>query len=160
MRGLVAAAVAGLAFFAVSAGAFAQEDLEKGKSGAQIFATDCAICHKTPQAVLKGGAPGEGFLRQHYTSSRETAAAVAAYLAGLKAPARAERASKPKSAVKPGGKGEPKAAVEKSNAGKEAKPAEAKPAAAENKSTEKPLDAKVGEPKAPAKKQNPAEKKE
>ncbi len=60
MRGLAAFAAAGLMIIAFRAGA--QEDLEKGKSGAQIFATDCAICHKTPQAVIKGGAPGEGFL--------------------------------------------------------------------------------------------------
>jgi mono/diheme cytochrome c family protein len=53
--------------------------LEKGKSGAQIFATDCAICHKTPQADVKGVAPAEGFMRQHYTSSQQSAASVAAY---------------------------------------------------------------------------------
>ena len=65
-----------------------------GKSGAQIFANDCALCHKTPQAVLKGGAPGEGFLRQHYTSSRESAASVAAYLRGIRAPVSAGGGSK------------------------------------------------------------------
>jgi mono/diheme cytochrome c family protein len=143
MRGLAAFAAAGLAYFALSAGAFAQEDLEKGKSGAQIFATDCAICHKTPQAAVKGGAPGEGFLRQHYTSSQQSAAAVAAYLRTIKAPASAERGSKSKGA---------KPAAAKPKGVKEAKPPD-KPSEA------KPSDAKPAEPKASEKKE-PAEKKD
>lgn len=137
MRALVSVVVAGFLAISLSAGASAQEDLERGKSGAQIFTSDCAICHKTPQAVLKGGAPGEGFLRQHYTSSRETAASVAAYLRGIKAPARVERAAKPKSAAKTGDKAEPKPAGDKAKATKEAKPSEPKAAPAEAKPSEK-----------------------
>jgi len=114
MRCSFALIAAGLTVISLSSAASAQEDLEKGKSGAQIFATDCAICHKTPQAAVKGGAPGEGFLRQHYTSSQQSAAAVAAYLRTIKPPATAERASKPK-AAKPAAKGaaKPSAAAEK-----------------------------------------------
>ncbi len=39
---------------------------------AQLFASDCAICHKSPAALSKaGGLFGmESFLRQHYTASR------------------------------------------------------------------------------------------
>lgn len=142
MRGLVSFFAAGLLAFALVSAASAQEDFDKGKSGAQLFASDCAICHKTPQAVVKGGPPGEGFLRQHYSSSWQSAAAVAAYLRGIKAPASAERGSKPKSA-KPAG------AKAKSN--KEAKPSETKP-------SEKPSDAKASEAKTPEKKEPAAEK--
>ena len=142
----------------LNATASAQDNLERGKSGAQIFAADCALCHKTPQAVLKGGAPGEGFLRQHYSSSRETAASVAAYLRGLKAPAAAERASNPKSAAKPGAKGAPKPAGEQGKDKKDAKPADQKPAA--EKPADKPSDVKMSEPKAPETKEQPDSKKE
>jgi hypothetical protein len=118
MRCSFALIAAGLTVISLSSAAPAQEDLEKGKSGAQIFATDCAICHKTPQAAVKGGAPGEGFLRQHYTSSQQSAAAVAAYLRTIRAPASAERGSK--------SKGTPKAAA-KPKGNRNAKPAEQKP---------------------------------
>lgn len=152
MRGLVSFFAAGLLAFALVSAASAQEDFDKGKSGAQLFASDCAICHKTPQAVVKGGPPGEGFLRQHYSSSWQSAAAVAAYLRGIKAPASAERGSKPKSA-KPSARGGAQPAGEKTKGNKEAKPAEAKPAAAETKPAEKPSDAKASEPKASEKKE-------
>ena len=29
----------------------AQESLDKGKTAAQLYATDCAICHKSPQSI-------------------------------------------------------------------------------------------------------------
>jgi hypothetical protein len=58
--------------------------LDKGKTAAQLYATDCAICHKSPQSITQ--APGlfglESFLREHYTASRESAASIAAYLKG------------------------------------------------------------------------------
>ncbi len=148
MGGLAAFAAAGLVFFALSAGAFAQDDLEKGKSGVQIFATDCAICHKTPQAAVKGGAPGEGFLRQHYTSSQQSAAAVAAYLRTIKVPPTAERASKSRTAGKPGAK----------KYSKEAKPADQNPAT-EAAPADKPSDPHASKPKASKKKEQPANKK-
>ncbi len=56
----------------------AQENLYGNKTPAQIFTSDCAICHKSPQGLSKaGGAFGlglESFLREHYTASRESAA--------------------------------------------------------------------------------------
>jgi hypothetical protein len=75
--GLVSAA------FLLAGAASAQENLDAGKSGAQLYAHNCAICHKSAQALdkSKGGLFGlDGFLREHYTSSRESAAAIAAYL--------------------------------------------------------------------------------
>ena len=54
------------------------------KPPAQLFATDCtgAGCHKGPQGLGQGPGPGglAGFLREHYTNSRESAAALADYL--------------------------------------------------------------------------------
>ena len=62
--------------------AWAQEDLERGKSAAQMFSSDCAVCHRTPQGLAKGYAASSlvGFLRQHYTSSPSTAATLTTYL--------------------------------------------------------------------------------
>lgn len=57
------------------------------KPPAQLFASDCtgAGCHKNPQGLAKGQSTGSlaGFLREHYTNSRESAAALAAYLTKL-----------------------------------------------------------------------------
>jgi hypothetical protein len=62
--------------------AAAQGNLDEGKTAAQLFAADCANCHKSPQSVsstrwLFGL---ESFLTEHYTSSRQSAAILAAYL--------------------------------------------------------------------------------
>jgi hypothetical protein len=57
------------------------------KPPAQLFATDCtgSGCHKGPQGLGKGQFPGAlaGFLREHYTNSRESAAALAGYLSKI-----------------------------------------------------------------------------
>lgn len=101
----------------------AQENLYANKTPAQIFASDCAICHKSPQGLSKaGGAFGfglESFLREHYTASRESAAALAKYIqavdSGPVAPEKGTRRAG--SGAKPSAK--------KST---DAKPADAKPA--------------------------------
>jgi hypothetical protein len=117
----------------------AQENLDSGKTPAQLYASDCAVCHKSPQglAARGGGMLGlESFLREHYTASRESAAAIAGYLrAAGNAPA-AGRTAKGK-----GKKGDDKAK------GTEKKPDEAKSGDAKSgdvKSGEgKPGDAKA-----------------
>lgn len=122
--------------------ASAQDNLYANKSPAQIFATDCSICHKTPQSLSKAGGPLglglEGFLRTHYTASRESAALMARYLQSMEGPApaanerrRGGTGSKPASAAKPAAK-KPAAgdALPGDNKPVEAKPAEAKPAEA------------------------------
>ena len=55
----------------IASQARAQTNLENGKTGAQLYADDCAICHKSPQSVPKAtGIFGlESFLREHYTAS-------------------------------------------------------------------------------------------
>jgi hypothetical protein len=138
-----AAAVALLA----AGSAAAQENLDSGKSAAQLYASDCAICHKTPQGLSK--ATGDfglaNFLREHYTASREAAAAIAAYVeandhGGPPAERGAKRAGKPKEAAKPGETKSSKAKTE-AKGSESAKPAEAKPAGA------KPAEATSAEPK-------------
>jgi hypothetical protein len=172
-RGILIAG--GIAAAAGSIPAQAQDNFDANKTPAQLYAADCAICHKTPQGLAKaGGVFGlAGFLREHYTASREAAAAIAAYVQAVdkgpppaakkpqsKRTAKGDEKGKPGEA-KPGeGKpeqiksGEPKASAPKSG---EAKPADAKPGEAksgdakpgEAKSSEtKASDSKAAEPKA------------
>lgn len=119
--------------------AAAQETLGRGKSPAQTFASDCAVCHKSPQGLARsaGGLFGvEGFLREHYTSSRESAAALANYLRSVDSgPARARRAAKsdqakPDERKKAGAKpGEVKGADRKpGGAAVDSKPTDGRPA--------------------------------
>ena len=63
----------------------AQENLDFGKTPAQLYASDCAICHKNPRGLsTAGGIFGlQSFLQQHYTASRKSAAAIAAYLKSI-----------------------------------------------------------------------------
>jgi len=86
----------------------AQENLDQGKSGAQLFASDCAICHKTTAGLSRGRVLGlDGFLREHYTASRESAASIAAYINATDkgpAPAAAPARTKKKDAGKPADK--------------------------------------------------------
>ena len=119
--------------------AAAQETLGRNKSPAQTFASDCAVCHKSPQGLAKsgGGLFGvESFLREHYTSSKESAAALANYLrAADSGPGRAKRAAKGDQ-PKPGEqkKAAPKPAEAKGPDGKpsgaagDAKPSDGRPA--------------------------------
>ncbi len=122
----------------------AQENLYGNKTPAQIFASDCAICHKTTQGLSKAGGPlGLGldsFLREHYTASRESAAAIAKYIQATDtgpAPEKATKRNAKPAAKKPAAKpatepkGDAKTEV-KTEAKPEAKPepkAEAKPEA-------------------------------
>jgi mono/diheme cytochrome c family protein len=157
--------IAGLALaWAQTAGA--QENLDHGKTAAQLFASDCAVCHKSAQGLAKsGGLFGiEGFLRQHYTASRESAAAIAKYLeaSGPAPGAPAKKGTTTKRAAKGDAKGtkgekkpdgavrlpgdnkpedapkpsEPKASESKPAEPAEPKPAESKPA--ETKPAESP----------------------
>jgi len=129
-----------LAASMLAGAASAQENLDAGKSGAQLYQSNCAICHKSAQALDKsgGGLFGlESFLREHYTSSRESAAAISAYLNTVGGgPAQAHPVRK-----KAGKKKEAK--PETKPDAKDAKPAEAKPE--EKKSDEKKPAEKPGE---------------
>jgi hypothetical protein len=59
------------------------QDFSAGKTAAQLFASDCSACHKSPGGLAKGQSVSAltSFLREHYTTKPESAAALAAYLA-------------------------------------------------------------------------------
>ena len=109
------------------------------KPPAQLFAADCtgAGCHRGPQGLAKGqSAFGlTNFLRQHYTNSSQSAASLAAYLAGIPgAAAPTRRQPEPKSrasAEPPDGTAKPKtpaAAAKPPQRGKQATVEPPKPA--------------------------------
>ena len=106
---------------AAATGAHAQraqtqgENLSAGKTPAQLFASDCAACHRSPAGLAKGRGPGQiaNFLIEHYTSSRQSAGLLGSYVASVRgsapaapprtAPAAGER---PTAAVGPRPSGE------------------------------------------------------
>ncbi len=130
----------------MTVGAGAQESLDRGKNAAQLFASDCSGCHKSPQGLAKaGGLLGlDSFLREHYTASKETAAAIATYLKSLDTgPAGPARASRRTS------KGDEKAKSD------DKKKTGSKPG--EIKGTEKGSDGTAGETKPSSERRPPAD---
>lgn len=65
------------------------QNLDEGKTASQLFEADCSACHKGPQGLGKNASVG--FLRQHYTSSAQSASLLAAYLASAASNPRGER---------------------------------------------------------------------
>jgi hypothetical protein len=92
----------GLFIGLVPAMAQAQTNIDQGKSPAEIFANDCGTCHKSARGLANGrGSSGlASFLVEHYTASKDQAAALAAYVmgAGGGEAAPATRGPKPASA--------------------------------------------------------------
>ncbi len=141
----------GVVALAFAGQATAQENLDAGKTPAQLFASDCAICHKTPQglAAKGGGVLGlESFLREHYTASRESASAIAGYLrsvGGAPAPTgrTAKRPPKGEDKSKPG----EKTGEKKEDKPTEKKTGEVKPEPKSEPKTEEKADKPPGEQK-------------
>lgn len=176
-RGIGPAMVALALAFAAPAGA--QENLDQGKTGAQLYAADCAICHKSPQALNKSaGMFGlSSFLREHYTASKESAASIAAYIQSVgSTPAPSKRTGAAKRAAKGEDKGklddEKKSKAKSGDAkveekGKADEEKKTKPKTGEAKSdksgksekTHKPDEAKRSEPKGESKPEQKTEKK-
>ena len=92
------AATIGLLAGLAPAWAYAQTNIDQGKTPAQIFASACAECHKATRALASGknSATLTDFLQEHYTTSRGQAAALAAYVLSAAA-ARAARLNAGKS---------------------------------------------------------------
>jgi hypothetical protein len=91
---------------ALASSAGAQGNLDQGKTGAQLYASACATCHKSVQSVsrTKWFFGLESFLREHYTSSSESAAILAAYLKGqekISADSQRDRGTRHMGQVKP-----------------------------------------------------------
>jgi hypothetical protein len=74
----------GLLLVLAPALAQAQTNIDQGKSPAEVFANDCATCHKSARGLANGrGSSGlASFLVEHYTASKDQAAALAAYVMG------------------------------------------------------------------------------
>lgn len=116
------------------------QDFSAGKTAAQLFASDCSACHKSPAGLAKGQSVSSltSFLREHYTTKSESAAALAAYLSGagpgnarlspqapITGPKPAEEKPTPK--PRPAATAAATAAEPEAEAGAPAAPREAKP---------------------------------
>jgi hypothetical protein len=110
------------------------ENFSAGKTPAQLFASDCtgSGCHKGPQGLGKDRSRIglASFLREHYTSSRESAVALAAYLVSVPGETRAARPERqPRAAARSDETAKPTdEAARPRKPADEAKPAESKPA--------------------------------
>lgn len=137
------------ALLAMMQPAGAQENLDQGKTTAQLFASDCAICHKSPNGLAKsGGLFGlDNFLRVHYTASRESADRLAKYLQSFANTPEPGNKSSKRSAR--GSDKEKKPAEAKSSKDKSSKDRPAKDKSAKEKDS-KPAEAKA-DPKAESK---------
>lgn len=60
------------------------QNLEAGKSPGQIFSATCSACHRSPRGLLRNVPPSSlpGFLREHYTTSRDMAQQLSGFLIG------------------------------------------------------------------------------
>lgn len=92
----------GLLAMLLGGAAQAQEDLAAGKSPAQLFTQNCAMCHKSARGLAAAGDKAGGlfgldnFLAQHYTASGRSAAILAEYLKSVdKGRASVKRSRKP-----------------------------------------------------------------
>jgi hypothetical protein len=79
------------------------ENLSAGKTPAQLFASDCSACHRSPAGLAKGRGPGQiaNFLVEHYTSSRQSAGLLGAYVASMRAAPPAATRTQPPAAAGP-----------------------------------------------------------
>jgi len=88
----------------------AENENFSNKPAPALFNADCtgAGCHKGPQGLAKGQSQSglAGFLREHYTNSRESAAALAAYI--LKVPAGPPEPKPTRTSTPRGGEREPR----------------------------------------------------
>jgi hypothetical protein len=87
-----------IALFGALMGSADAQNLDAGKSPAQIFSDTCAACHKNARELRRTSA---GFLRSHYTTGQEAAGAMASYLAGIGSDPRAVQQRRPPGALTP-----------------------------------------------------------
>ncbi|MEZ5786732.1 MAG: hypothetical protein R3D62_09780 [Xanthobacteraceae bacterium] len=82
---------------------YAQTDLNAGKSAAQMFASNCAACHRSPAGLARSRNPYSvaNFLTQHYTARPDHARAIASYIISVRGSAPPQRASTPDPAAVP-----------------------------------------------------------
>ncbi len=103
-------AIVGTATFGLAADARAQENLDRDKSGAKLFAASCVQCHKSARGLARGRISFtlSYYLRQHYTSSSASADRLTAYLQSVDTPSAKAKAGAKRS---PAGRSQPKGAA-------------------------------------------------
>jgi mono/diheme cytochrome c family protein len=64
------------------------QNLDQGKTAPRLFADSCATCHRSPRGLAKGRFRLTlfAFLKEHYSTSSDTASELAAYLASVDTP--------------------------------------------------------------------------
>ncbi len=87
MKNITIKSLAIVPALALTAGAALAQDFTAGKTPAQLFASDCSACHRSPDGLGKKYNAGSltGFLRAHYTTKQESAGALAKYVIGFAA---------------------------------------------------------------------------
>jgi hypothetical protein len=67
------------------------QNLDEGKSPKALFDNGCTACHRSPRGLAKGRFRLTlfAFLKEHYSTSSDTAWALTSYLESLDEPARA-----------------------------------------------------------------------
>lgn len=75
------------------------QNLDAGKSPEKLFADGCTACHRSPRGLAKGrySLTLSWFLKDHYSTSSDSAKALAAYLVSVDTPP-------PRAPAKPGAK--------------------------------------------------------
>ncbi len=87
MNNIIIKCLAAAPALALAAGTGLAQDFTAGKTPAQLFASDCSACHRSPDGLGKKYNTGSltGFLRAHYTTKQETAGSLAKYVMGFAA---------------------------------------------------------------------------
>lgn len=82
MRRTLGLAAVSFALVAAVTGEAVAQNLEAGKSPGQVFSQTCTACHRSPRGLLRSVPPGSlpGFLREHYTTSRDMAQQLSGFL--------------------------------------------------------------------------------
>jgi hypothetical protein len=85
VKNIIFKGLAAVPALALTAGAALAQDFTAGKTPAQLFASDCSACHRSPDGLGKKYNAGSltGFLRAHYTTKQESAGALAKYVIGF-----------------------------------------------------------------------------
>jgi hypothetical protein len=104
----------------------AQTQLDEGKTAPQLFSSACSACHKSPRGLTKETSASTlaSFLRAHYTTGREQAAVLAAFVLAA-GPAAGEARGQQPGAARPDRAAEPRppGAIESAKPAEEQGPA-------------------------------------
>jgi len=85
---LVLGAICALSGTLLASTAVQAQNLDQGKSAERLFADSCTACHRSPRGLAKGRyrLTLMLFLKEHYSTSSDTASELAAYLASVDTP--------------------------------------------------------------------------